>query len=93
MSFGEFSEKLPLTLPVSIQDEEQINLNFYFRTSLWWIKRFMKAFISIELSKMHGTGSVDWNCLCKKLIDYSSCAIPLAKYKVFANQKLKARIS
>ena len=34
-----------LNLPVPIPDEEKkIKLNFYFHTSLWCLKRFMKAF-------------------------------------------------
>ena len=34
-------EYLPLTLPVRIPgEEEKINLNLYFHTSLWYLKRF-----------------------------------------------------
>ena len=34
----------PLTLPVPIQDEEKkIKLNFYFLTSLWYLKRFYEG--------------------------------------------------
>ena len=38
---------------------EKINLNFYFHTSSWCVKRFLKAFISIQLSEMHGAGRVN----------------------------------
>ena len=48
-----------LTLSVSIPNEEK-KLNFYFHTSLRCRKRFLKAFILIQLSEIHGAGRV--NC-------------------------------
>ena len=43
---------------------EKINLNFYFHTSFWCIKRFYEGlegitFILIQLSEMHGAGRIN----------------------------------
>ena len=57
-----------LNLILSRQDprqREKIDLNGYFHTSLWCIKRFyeglkgLKVFILIQISEMHGTGGVN----------------------------------
>ena len=37
----------------------KINLNFYFHTSLWCLKRFLRPFILIQLSEMHRAGKVN----------------------------------
>ena len=52
-----------LTLPVPIPDKEKINLNFYFRTSLWYLKRFYE-----DLKDLHkGLWGTTKNCENKNL--------------------------
>ena len=67
-----------LTLPVPCISEsciKIINLNFYFRTSLWWLKRFYEGFTGYlwkQLNKTHSNildkyGSTEIGLKCPNL--------------------------